>query len=156
VDGSGQRAVRWVVGHPASKRPRRLRLRLRETLVTADITKAVEASASRPLTQLVLTARTTAGAKLLSQLAQPFGASSISLNVSVAGEVKGGGTMGLNIEGVKHTHPVKPLDVATAIANSLTSSDSFRGFADAGVRCGAADGGRPPEGARESRLLISA
>ena len=94
-------------------------------LVTADITKAVEASASRPLTQLVLTARTTAGAKLLSQLAQPFGASSISLNVSVAGEVKGGGTMGLNIEGVKHTHPVKPLDVATAIANSLTSSDSF-------------------------------
>jgi len=94
-------------------------------LVTADLTKAVEASASRPLTQLVLTASTTAGAKLLSQLAQPFGASSITLNVSVSGEVKGGGTMGLNIEGVKHTHPLKPLDVATAIANSLTTADSF-------------------------------
>lgn len=94
-------------------------------LVTADLTKAVEAATSRPLTQLVLTARTTAGAKLLSGLAQPFGASSITLSVSVAGEVKGGGTMGLNIEGVKHTHPLKPLDVATAIANSLTDADSF-------------------------------
>jgi hypothetical protein len=94
-------------------------------LSTADIRKAIEASASRPLTQLILTAHTTAGAKLLSQLAQPFGASSITLSVSVAGDVKGGGTMGLNIEGVKHTHPVKPLDLATAIANSLTSADSF-------------------------------
>lgn len=94
-------------------------------LVTADLAKAVDAAGSRPLTQLILSARTTVGAKLLSQLAQPFGASSITLGVSVAGEVKGGGTMGLNIEGVKHNHPVKPLDVATAIANSLTSSESF-------------------------------
>jgi hypothetical protein len=94
-------------------------------LITADLGKAIEASVSRPLQQLVLTARTPAGAKLLSQLAQPFGASSISLSVSVAGDVKGGGTMGLNIEGVKHTHPAKPLDIAGAITNSLTSADSF-------------------------------
>ncbi|HET7631381.1 MAG TPA: DUF499 domain-containing protein [Gemmatimonadaceae bacterium] len=94
-------------------------------LVTADVGKAVEAAVTRPLVQLVLTSRSPAGAKLLSQLAQPFGASSISLNVSVAGEVKGGGTMGLSIEGVKHSHPVKPLDIAGAIANSLTSADSF-------------------------------
>jgi hypothetical protein len=94
-------------------------------LVTGDLGKAVEAAVSRPLTQLVLTSRTPAGAKLLSQLAQPFGASSITLSVSVAGDVKGGGTMGLNIEGVKHNHPIKPLDVAGAIANSLTSADSF-------------------------------
>jgi hypothetical protein len=94
-------------------------------LVSADLGKAVDASVSRPLMQLTLTASTTAGAKLLSQLAQPFGASSITLNVSVAGDVKGGGTMGLNIEGVKHTHPVKPLDIATAIANSLINAESF-------------------------------
>jgi len=94
-------------------------------LVTADIGTAVEASIARPLTQLVLTARTTAGARMLSQLAQPFGASSIRLSVSVAGEVKGGGTIGLNIEGVKHTHPIKPLEIAAAIANSLTSAESF-------------------------------
>lgn len=94
-------------------------------LVTADIGNAIEASASRPLTQLVLAARTTASARLLSQLAQPFGASSITLSVSVSGEVKGGGTMGLSVEGVKHTHPVKPLDVAAAIANSLTSPELF-------------------------------
>ena len=93
--------------------------------MTADIAKAVEAATSRPLTQLILSAGTTAGAKLLSQLAQPFGASSITLSVSVAGEVKGGGAMGLSIEGVKHTHPLKPLDVAAAIANSLTSPESF-------------------------------
>lgn len=94
-------------------------------LVTADLETAIEASGSRPLQRLVLTARTPAGAKLLSQLAQPFGANSITLSVSVAGEVKGGGMMGLNIESVKHTHPLKPLDVAGAIANSLTSADSF-------------------------------
>jgi hypothetical protein len=94
-------------------------------LVTSDLGKAVEASAARPLVQLTLTARTSAGAKLLSQIEQPFGASSITLAVSVAGEVKGGGTMGLNIEGVKHTHPLKPFDLAAAIANSLTSADSF-------------------------------
>lgn len=90
-----------------------------------DVGKAVEASASRPLTKLVLTACSTAGAKLLFQLAQPFGASSITLSVSVIGDVRGGGTMGLNIEGVKHTHAIKPLDVASAIANSLTSTHSF-------------------------------
>jgi hypothetical protein len=33
--------------------------------------------------------------------------------------------MGLSIEGVKPSHPAKPLDVATTIANSLTSTDSF-------------------------------
>jgi hypothetical protein len=94
-------------------------------LATGDIAKAIEASVSRPLERLVLTARTPATARLLSQLAQPFGASSITLSVSVAGEVKGGGTMGLNVEAVKHTHPVKPLDIASAIANSLTDADSF-------------------------------
>jgi hypothetical protein len=33
--------------------------------------------------------------------------------------------MGLSIEGVKHSHPIKPLDIASAIANSLTNADSF-------------------------------
>jgi hypothetical protein len=94
-------------------------------LHTSDLTKAIEAAASRPLVQLVLSARTPAAARLLASLAQPFGASSISLNVSVAGEVKGGGTMGLNVEGVRHTHPTKPLELATTIANSLTSAESF-------------------------------
>lgn len=93
--------------------------------VTSDLPKAIEASVSRPLQRLVIAARNTAGAKLLSQLAQPFGASSITLTVSVAGDVKSGGTMALNIEGVKHTHPAKPLDLASAVANSLTSAESF-------------------------------
>ena len=93
--------------------------------VTSDLDKAIEAAGSRPLHRLVLRSRSTAGARLLSKLAQPFGASSIALTVSVAGDVKGGGTMGLSIEGVKPSHPAKPLDVATTIANSLTSTDSF-------------------------------
>jgi hypothetical protein len=93
--------------------------------ITSDLDKAIEAAGSRPLQRLVLRSRSTAGARLLSQLAQPFGASSITLTASVAGDVKGGGTMGLSIEGVKPSHPAKPLDVATTIANSLTSTDSF-------------------------------
>jgi hypothetical protein len=110
---------------PRVQPPQPLPPRPDRSLITAHLGKAIEASASRPLQQLILTMRTPAGAKLLSQLAQPFGASSITLSVSVAGDVKGGGTMGLSMEGVKHTHPVKPLDVAGAIANSLTSADSF-------------------------------
>lgn len=94
-------------------------------LVTADLSKAIEAAASRPLVQLVLSARTTAAARLLSQIAQPFGASSLLLSVSVAGEVRGGGTMGLHVEGVKHTHAAKPLDIAVVLANSLASAESF-------------------------------
>lgn len=94
-------------------------------LTTSNLATAIEAAASRPLTRLVLTARTPADARMLSQLAQPFGASTLSLAVSVSGEVKGGGTMGLSIDGVKHNHPAKPLDVATAIANSLNDASSF-------------------------------
>lgn len=93
--------------------------------VTSDLAKAIEAAASRPLQRLVLKSRSSAGARLLSQLAQPFGATTLLLTVSVAGEAKGGGTMGLNIEGVKPSHPAKPLDMATTIANSLASADSF-------------------------------
>lgn len=94
-------------------------------VVTTNLQKAVEASISRPLNRITLTARTPANAKLLSQLAQPFGASGITLAVSVSGDAKGGGTMGLNIEGVKHTHPIKPIDLASAIANSLVTAGSF-------------------------------
>ncbi len=93
--------------------------------VTSDLGKAIEAAASRPLQRLVLKSRSTAAARMLSQLAQPFGATNLLLTVSVAGDVKGGGTMGLNIERVKPSHPAKPLDMATTIANSLTSPDSF-------------------------------
>jgi hypothetical protein len=93
--------------------------------VTGDLQKAVEESASRPLQRIVLMSRSPSGAKLLSQLAQPFGAGSITLTVSVSGDAKSGGTMALNIEGVKHTHPAKPLDMASTVANSLTSDASF-------------------------------
>jgi hypothetical protein len=94
-------------------------------LTTGNLANAIDASASRPLTQLIITARTPADAKLLTQIAQPFGASSISLAVSVVGDVKGGGTIALSVEAVKHNHPLKPLDIASAIANSLTDSTSF-------------------------------
>ena len=97
-----------------------------QPLLTTDLSKAVEAAkAGRPLRKLTITAHSPTDAKLLSQFVQPFGPTSITLSVSVDGEVKGGGTMGLNIEGVKHTHPMKPFDVAGAIANSLTNADSF-------------------------------
>lgn len=94
-------------------------------VVTSEPARAVELAAARPLQKLVITARTPADAKLLTSLAQPFGASTLLLAVSVAGDAKAGGTMALNIEGVKPAHPVRPLEMATAIANSLASADSF-------------------------------
>jgi hypothetical protein len=45
--------------------------------VTSDLDKAIEAAASRPLQRLVLRPRSTAGARLLSRLAQPYGAGSM-------------------------------------------------------------------------------
>lgn len=95
------------------------------SLDTSDLAAAIAAAAVRPLERLVLTARTTADAKLLTQFAQPFGATSLGLTVSVSGDCKGGGTMALMVDGVKPTHPTKPLDMASAIANSLTSATSF-------------------------------
>ncbi|MCA9764396.1 MAG: hypothetical protein KC544_14845, partial [Gemmatimonadetes bacterium] len=90
-----------------------------------DLGKAVALAASRHLDQLVLVARTPADARLLSTLAQPLGASQLVLSVSVSGTAKGGGTIGLSFEGLKPTHPLKPLDLGMSVANSLEDGGEF-------------------------------
>ena len=75
--------------------------------------------------ELVLTARTSAAASALPALAQPVGADALSLNVNVSGELKDGGNATLVINEIKPTHPVRPLAMATTLANAIGEDCSF-------------------------------
>lgn len=86
--------------------------------------KAVEAASTRPLVELHLIAATPAVASSLMGFAQPFGAESISLTVTVTGEVKDGGQMNFAVNDVKPTHPARPLQIAQVIFNSLAEGSS--------------------------------
>ena len=77
------------------------------------------AAAGRPLLELHLIAKNPADATVLSGLAQPLGADSLTLSVSVSGRAKDGGVLNFNAGEVKITNPVKPLAVAQTLFNSI-------------------------------------
>jgi len=58
-------------------------------------------------------------------LAQPFGADSVVLTVFTSGDLRAGGTMSFTAEGVKLTHPARPLETAALVANSLTDGQPY-------------------------------
>jgi hypothetical protein len=70
-------------------------------------------------------ARNASAASQLSRLAQPLGADGIALSVNVGGELRGGGTMYFNAEGIKPTHPAQPLETAQRVANSLAEGQGY-------------------------------
>lgn len=77
------------------------------------------AAAGRPLLELHLIAKNPADASVLSGLAQPLGADSLSLSVMVSGRAKDGGMLNFSAGEVKVTSPVKPLAVAQTLFNSI-------------------------------------
>lgn len=81
---------------------------------------AIAAGAERPLERVTLIADTTADAKLLATIATTLGANEVTLDVVVQGALKGGGNVHFNMTGVKLTHPLKPIDLASGLA---TASD---------------------------------
>jgi len=79
-------------------------------------------AAGRPLLELHLIAKNPADAAALSGLAQPLGADSLTLSVTVSGRAKDGGMLNFSAGEVKVTSPVKPLVMAQTLFNSVEES----------------------------------
>jgi len=100
-------------------------------------TKAVEYARERPLLKIELIARSPVSAHSLLALAQPLGAETIMLSVTVDGVLKDGGKAHIRMEDVKPTHPLKPLDMGQRIYTAIGESASYEailtlGFGEAG------------------------
>jgi hypothetical protein len=93
------------------------------TVLGAD--QAARTAGERPLLTLKLGATATAAAQKLAAVAQPFGADAVALTISASGDLRTGGTMSYAADGVKLTHPSRPLETATLVANSLADGSYF-------------------------------
>ncbi len=83
-------------------------------------------AAQRPLIELHLVASAPQAAANLISLAQPLGAASLSLSITVSGKLKDGGEVNLAISGLKPTHPIKPIAMAQTIFNALMNADVYQ------------------------------
>jgi hypothetical protein len=79
-----------------------------------DLTKT-----DRPLLELQLISKTPADAAALAGHAQPLGADSITLAVTVSGRAKDGGMLNFSASEVKLNNPTKPLSIAQTLFNSI-------------------------------------
>lgn len=106
--------------------------------VTYTWKEAQELAAVRPMLTLTLTTTSPSAAVALLGLAQPLGAERITLDITVGGNLKDGGTMNFMASGVKPTHPAKPLQTAQVVFNALQEGATFE--VELGLHFG--DGGR--------------
>jgi hypothetical protein len=120
--------------------------------VTIDsLEKAAALAAERPVLTIRVTATTTAAAQKLATLAQPFGAEAVTLMVNASGDLRTGGTMSFMADGVKLTHPARPLETATLVANSLAEGSYY----EATVTLAFGSAGRHGLGAQLQQLAES-
>lgn len=84
-----------------------------------------ELATNRPLLELKLRATTPAAAQSFAVLAQPIGADSLALTVTVSGEFKDGGMLNFQVSDVRLNHPTKPLTVAQTLFNALREGGTF-------------------------------
>lgn len=82
-------------------------------------------SEQKRLLELRLGTRSPGSADTLASLAQPLGAESLALTVSVGGNLKDGGKINFLASDVRLTHPIKPLATARTIFNSLAEGASY-------------------------------
>jgi hypothetical protein len=87
--------------------------------------KILELAGDRPLVELHLMARTPAAAAALLPLAQPLGADSLLLSVTVGGALKEAGSVNFAAADLKPNHPIKPLTIAQTLFNALGDSTSY-------------------------------
>lgn len=95
-------------------------------VIETEPNRIVAVAAQRPLLELRLTAATPAAAAQLLTLAQPLGAESISLSVSVGGGLKDGGDMNFAASNLKPNHPTRPLQIAQTIFNALAEGAMYQ------------------------------
>lgn len=100
--------------------------RLGETSVIAnsweDITKYAE---TRPLLNLSLDAANPSVASNLIGIGQPLGADKITLNVTVSGDLKTGGSVGFTSEDVSLNASIKPLESAQMLYNAMKDRPQY-------------------------------
>lgn len=82
-------------------------------------------AAQRPLVELHLITNKPHAAESLISLAQPLGASTLALTITVSGRLKDGGEVNFTVSGLKPTHPIKPLAMAQTIFNALASVEIY-------------------------------
>jgi len=121
--------------------------------------KAIEYAENRPLLDLELTASTPAGAAKLIALAQPLGADSLLLSVSVSGASKDGGSLAFSATEVKHNHSVRPLVIAQTLHTAIADPPVYEAqlkLSFTGGRAGTADQIRKMADSAPDDLSISA
>jgi hypothetical protein len=90
-----------------------------DQITTGDWEEAIAAARKRPLQALKLTARKPDVARKLIGLAQPFGATTLTISVNVGGALKDGGTVRFKADKLKHNHALKPLDMAASMYRAM-------------------------------------
>ncbi|MFZ2055381.1 MAG: DUF499 domain-containing protein, partial [Candidatus Aminicenantales bacterium] len=99
--------------------------------------KAIEYASQRPLLKLELIASSPVSAQGLLALAQPLGAETVMLSVSVDGALKDGGMAHFRMEDVKPTHSLKPLDIGQRVYTATGEGGNYEtilslGFGESG------------------------
>jgi hypothetical protein len=87
-----------------------------------DILKHAE---TRPILEFTLDAETPTAAETLAAIAQPLGADSLELTVTVSGDLKSGGSASLEIRGVKQSSPIKPIETARTLFNAMQDGATY-------------------------------
>jgi hypothetical protein len=85
----------------------------------------VKNSEKRALINLALEARIPSDAETLATLAQPLGADLVELEVTVTGQLKTGGTASFEVRGVNINAPIKPMESARMLFNSMTEGMTY-------------------------------
>jgi hypothetical protein len=89
---------------------------------------AIEYSETRPLTKLELKATTPEAADNLLRLAQPFGASSKALKLTLSGNLKDGGEVWFTVNDAKINCSIKPLEIANKLWRAVNEEDGPKNF----------------------------
>ncbi len=87
--------------------------------------QVLEFAQARPMVNLRLIAKTPAAATSLLTLAQPLGAETLTLSLTVGGNLKEGGAINFAVNDSKPAHPIKPLAIAQTIFNALAEGSSY-------------------------------
>jgi len=98
------------------------------TVTAYNWQKAIEYSETRPLTKLELKATTPEAADKLLNLAQPFGASSKALKLTLSGNLKDGGEVRFTVNDAKINCSIKPLEIANKLWRAVKEEDGPKNF----------------------------
>jgi hypothetical protein len=89
------------------------------TVIATTWPDIINHAETRPLLVLELNAGTPTVAETLAGIAQPLSADELTLDVTVSGELKSGGTASFEVRGVKQNSPIKPMESARTLFTAM-------------------------------------